>query len=95
MWLEIPDESKICLVAMQEKYGQTKSVQAEYKNAHISLKYKEKWKKISLILLEEDIPQLQQQQYDKYHDIVNGMKEELSPWQQVNHEIMRLTSQTS
>ena len=40
--LRILDKSKICLAAIREKYRQTKSVQADYKNACILWKHKEK-----------------------------------------------------
>ena len=38
-------------------------------------------------LTEEDIPRLRQQWQQEFADIVNGTKEELPPWREVNHEI--------
>ncbi|KAG6896207.1 hypothetical protein C0992_009713 [Termitomyces sp. T32_za158] len=38
-------------------------------------------------LPEEDIPRLCQQWQQEFMDIVNGMKPELLPWREVNHEI--------
>ncbi|KAG6855298.1 hypothetical protein C0995_006449, partial [Termitomyces sp. Mi166 len=38
-------------------------------------------------LLEDDFPQLCQAWQQEFADIVNGMKEELLPWREVNHEI--------
>ncbi|KAF8230731.1 hypothetical protein L208DRAFT_1060965, partial [Tricholoma matsutake] len=38
-------------------------------------------------LTEEDYPQLQQQWYDKFSDILGETWDQLPPWREVNHEI--------
>ncbi|KAG6859115.1 hypothetical protein C0995_011384, partial [Termitomyces sp. Mi166 len=38
-------------------------------------------------LSDDDIPQLHQAWQQEFMDIVNGTKEELPPWREVNHEI--------
>lgn len=38
-------------------------------------------------LTEEDYPRLRQQWYDEYQDIMGGVKVQLPPWREVNHEI--------
>ncbi|KAG6894503.1 hypothetical protein C0995_014136, partial [Termitomyces sp. Mi166 len=38
-------------------------------------------------LSDDDIPQLHQAWQQEFVDIVNGTKEELPPWREVNHEI--------
>ena len=55
MQLWVLDKSKICLVAIREKYEQTKFVWGQYNKYCISWRQKEKWKETSLILSEEDI----------------------------------------
>ncbi|KAG6869918.1 hypothetical protein C0992_001580, partial [Termitomyces sp. T32_za158] len=35
----------------------------------------------------EDIPNLRRQWQEEFADILNGTKEELPPWRDVNHEI--------
>ncbi|KAF8222518.1 hypothetical protein L208DRAFT_1322286, partial [Tricholoma matsutake] len=46
-----------------------------------------KGKSRELGLTEEDYPQLQQQWYDKFSDILGGTQDQLPPWREVNHEI--------
>jgi len=36
---------------------------------------------------EEDYPQLRQQWHDEFADIVNGTRNQIPPWGEVNHEI--------
>jgi hypothetical protein len=38
-------------------------------------------------LTEEDYPQLQQQWYNEFSDILGGTQNQLPPWREVNHEI--------
>ena len=54
--LMIPDKSDICLAAMREKYEQTKAIQGQYNKVSILWRQKEKWKKTSPTLSEEDLP---------------------------------------
>jgi len=38
-------------------------------------------------LTEEDFPRLHQQWHDEFADIVNGTRNQLPPWREVNHKI--------
>ncbi|KAG6846968.1 hypothetical protein H0H93_010848, partial [Arthromyces matolae] len=49
--------------------------------------YRSKGKQKDNSLSDEDIPRLRQQWHEEFADIVNGTKEELPPWRDVNHEI--------
>ncbi|KAG6898987.1 hypothetical protein C0993_002008 [Termitomyces sp. T159_Od127] len=76
--LNIADASQAQLRALQDRFEP---------KVQLHTKHVEKGKAKAQGLTEEDILRLRQQWQRKYADIVNGTKEELPPWREVNHEI--------
>ncbi|KAG6882107.1 hypothetical protein C0995_015795, partial [Termitomyces sp. Mi166 len=76
--LKMEDTGEVHLHALRERFEPAS--QAHQKHVDIG---KDKPCK----LLEDDFPQLRQAWQQEFVDIVNGTKEELPPWREVNHEI--------
>ncbi|KAG6822095.1 hypothetical protein H0H92_015321, partial [Tricholoma furcatifolium] len=86
--LNVVDDTDVHLRALREKFEKNFPMKEQVEEPpRIPWKDKGKWKSPSPQLSEEDIPRLRQQWCDSYADIVNGTKEELPPWREVNHEI--------
>ncbi|KAG6858283.1 hypothetical protein C0995_001169, partial [Termitomyces sp. Mi166 len=78
VWLKMEDTGEVHLCALREQFEPAS--QACQKRVDIG---KDKPCKLS----EDDFLQLRQAWQQEFVDIVNGMKEELPPWREVNHEI--------
>ncbi|KAG6870500.1 hypothetical protein C0995_012570 [Termitomyces sp. Mi166 len=78
VWLKTEDTGEAHLRALREQFEPASQVCQ--KRIDIG---KDKPRK----LLEDDFLRLRQAWQQEFADIVNGMKEELPPWREVNHEI--------
>ncbi|KAG6881115.1 hypothetical protein C0995_002968 [Termitomyces sp. Mi166 len=78
VWLKTEDTGEAHLHALREWFEPAS--QACQKHIDIG---KDKLHKLS----EDDFPRLRQAWQQEFADIINGMKEELPPWREVNHEI--------
>ncbi|KAG6882746.1 hypothetical protein C0995_013890 [Termitomyces sp. Mi166 len=76
--LKMEDTGEAHLHALRERFEPTR--QARQKRVDVG---KDKPRKLS----EDDFLQLRQAWQQEFADIVNGTKEELPPWREVNHEI--------
>ncbi|KAG6894327.1 hypothetical protein C0995_014576 [Termitomyces sp. Mi166 len=76
--LKMEDTGEAHLRALRERFEPTR--QACQKRVDVG---KDKLCKLS----EDDFPRLHQAWQQEFADIVNGTKEELPPWREVNHEI--------
>ena len=76
--LKVKDDSEIHLHVLQKRF----EPRVQLQQLHVN-----KGKIKATCLIEDDISWLHQQWQQEYADIINGMKAELMPWQEVSYEI--------
>ncbi|KAG6870553.1 hypothetical protein C0992_013035, partial [Termitomyces sp. T32_za158] len=83
--LPIPDESELRIMALRDKYARPTGQAMTPERPRKAERHKGKGKSEGFTV--EDIPNLRRQWQEEFADILNGTKEELPPWRDVNHEI--------
>lgn len=80
--LAIPDKSEWRIQVLRERFSALKA-----QDVHRSQKGKGRAVTSGARLTMEDVQRLRQHWQEEFADIVNGTKEELPPWCEVNHKI--------
>ena len=85
--LNTGDTSELSLKKMRERFERPKITENKVNYQPNTTKRVDKGKGKETSLTEEDFPRLRQQWHDEFYDMVQGVKEVLPPFREVNHEI--------